>query len=348
MNAMTFTERAATLQAAYQALLETEPKLRARERAARLNVSEAELVAAQCGVAATPLAGTPQEIFRELPTLGQVMVLSRNDWCVHERHGEYEQVDAEKSIGLVLGKDLDLRMFFAMWKTQFAVIEGERRSVQFFDGAGVAIHKVYLTEHSHIAAFDAIITKFAAAEPAWPHIAAYPVDETPTQASDAAALREAWLALTDTHGFFPMLRKHKVSRLGALQAAGDDLAQSVAIDATETMLQAAAASELAIMCFVGNRGIVQIHSGPVQKLLRTGPWYNVLDPKFNLHLNTEAIASCWVVNKPTSDGWVTSLEVYAADGELIVQFFGVRKPGVPELPEWRALMESLCSTPLAK
>jgi len=53
------------------------------------------------------------------------------------------------------------------------------------------------------------------------------------------------------------------------------------------------------------------------------------------------------VNKPTSDGWVTSLEVYAANGDLIVQFFGERKPGKPELTGWRELMVSLCGAPLA-
>ena len=104
---------------------------------------------------------------------------------------------------------------------------------------------------------------------------------------------------------------------------------------------------LSIMCFVGNRGMIQIHTGPVEQLRRTGPWYNVLDPKFNLHLDTTAIASAWVVNKPTSDGWVTSLELYSSSGDLIAQFFGERKPGKPELPGWRELMLGLCRVPLA-
>ncbi|HBD36656.1 MAG TPA: hemin-degrading factor, partial [Cupriavidus sp.] len=108
-----------------------------------------------------------------------------------------------------------------------------------------------------------------------------------------------------------------------------------------------AATGLSIMCFVANRGIVQIHTGAVKKLLRTGPWFNVLDDTFNLHLNTEAVASSWVVNKPTVDGWVTSLELYGEDGGMIVQFFGERKPGQPELPEWRHLLESLCPQALA-
>ncbi|AOX99068.1 hemin-degrading factor [Jeongeupia sp. USM3] len=342
-----FKELAYTLQTRYQALLATEPKLRARDRAARLAVSEAQLIAADCGVASTELAGTAQAIFKELGTLGHVMALSRNEWCVHERKGTYEDIQAEGAIGLVLGADIDLRMFFSSWTYFYAVTDGDRRSIQFFDAEGVAVHKVFLLENSNNDAYDALVTKFAVSDKTWPETRPYAPDATPDAPEDAAALRDTWLGLKDTHAFFPMLRKHKVSRLGALRSVGNDLAQQVDNDAVETMLQRAADTGLAIMCFVGNRGMVQIHSGPVKKLVRTGPWYNVLDPLFNLHLNTESVTTSWVVNKPTSDGWVTSLELYNDAGELIVQFFGVRKPGVPELVEWRELLIDLCNEPLA-
>ncbi|XZG69373.1 hemin-degrading factor [Chitinibacteraceae bacterium HSL-7] len=351
MNAISTPELIRQLQASHAALREQEPKLRAREVARRMNISEAELVAASCGVDSVALTGTPQALFNDLPGFGRVMVLTRNDWCVHERHGEYEDVQAEKAIGLVLGKDLDLRMFFNYWAHAYAVTEhgehGTRHSIQFFAADGEAVHKVYLTSESNVAHWDSYIAAHRNADATLPAITAYPADSSARNAADPAALRAAWLALTDTHSFFPMLRKFDVQRLGALEAAGADLAQQVASDAVETMLNTTAEQQLPIMCFVGSRGMVQIHSGTVQKLLRTGPWFNVLDPDFNLHLNTTAVASSWVVNKPTSDGWVTSLELYSASNELIVQFFGVRKPGIPEDRAWRAVMESLCATPLA-
>src|SRR3546814_20826669 len=84
------------------------------------------------------------------------------------------------------------------------------------------------------------------------------------------------------------------------------------------------------MCFAGNRGMILIHTGPVANLRRTGPWFNVLDPRFNLHLNTPAIDSAWVVSKPTTDGSVTSLARYAGTGHLIGPHFGERRPGRPE------------------
>ena len=43
----------------------------------------------------------------------------------------------------------------------------------------------------------------------------------------------------------------------------------------------------------------------------------------------------------TVDGLVTSLELFDAEGDTIAMFFGERKPGKPELCEWRALIENL-------
>jgi putative hemin transport protein len=48
-----------------------------------------------------------------------------------------------------------------------------------------------------------------------------------------------------------------------------------------------------------------------------------------------------VVRKPTVDGHVTSLEAYDAKGEMIIQFFGPRKEGIAERPEWREILEGL-------
>ncbi len=48
-----------------------------------------------------------------------------------------------------------------------------------------------------------------------------------------------------------------------------------------------------------------------------------------------------MVRKPTEDGEVTAVEVFNEMGEIIVQFFGKRKPGNPELQEWRDIVAAL-------
>ncbi|MGH8583822.1 MAG: ChuX/HutX family heme-like substrate-binding protein [Gammaproteobacteria bacterium] len=62
----------------------------------------------------------------------------------------------------------------------------------------------------------------------------------------------------------------------------------------------------------------------------------------NLHVRETAIAGAFVVRKPTTDGIVTSLEVFDHDEDLIVQVFGKCKPGQPECARWRQIVEGLC------
>ena len=118
-------------------------------------------------------------------------------------------------------------------------------------------------------------------------------------------------------------------------------AKKINNDKVVTLLEEASAREIPIMVFVGNRGNIQIHTGNVKKIMWHGPWINVLDPNFNLHLDTTRIAETWVVRKPTEDGIVTAVEVFNKEGEIIVQFFGKRKPGIPELETWRKLVAEL-------
>lgn len=341
-------EEAKELRSRYDAVAARQPRARIRAIATELGVSELELVAAGVGgLRSIPLRKPPQDIFRELGGLGRVMALTRNEWCVHERHGRYEDIRAGKTMGIVLGPDIDLRMFFSDWAHAWAVDADGRKSLQFFDRAGTAVHKVYLTSESDHAAFEALVARYTESNPAWPALEPLPPKDPDVLDAAPPGLREEWLAMQDTHEFFGLLKRHRVKRLTALRDVGSDLAQRVPTDMAERVLNDVVDRDIPFMCFVGNHGMVQIHSGPVKSLKRTGPWFNVLEPHFNLHLNTEAIADAWVVNKPTVDGWVTSLECYSADGELIVQFFGVRKPGQKELPQWRALLESYCPTPLA-
>ena len=76
----------------------------------------------------------------------------------------------------------------------------------------------------------------------------------------------------------------------------------------------------------------------MKNLVDAGKWYNIIDPDFNLHLNEDAVAGVWQVVKPSADGDIHSLELFDASGELILQVFGKRKPGIPELQGWRDVL----------
>ncbi|MCU0868257.1 MAG: hemin-degrading factor, partial [Burkholderiales bacterium] len=256
-------------------------------------------------------------------------------------------------VGLVLGPDIDLRIFFSHWKHGFAVSEagehGPMRSLQFFDATGTAIHKVWLRDDDSGMEWEALVQDFAAADqraPLPPMAAPAPRKRPSADASlDVQGFRDAWAAMTDTHEFFGLLKNFGVARTQALRLADPQFAWPVPVDAARRLLEAVAGTGLSIMVFVGNPGCIQIHTGPIEKVVPMGPWINVMDPDFNLHLREDLITDAWLVRKPTSDGIVTSLEIYDVHGDLIAQFFGARKPGIPEKEAWRRVCAQLFPAP---
>ena len=335
------------LAARWSRLRGEKPALRIRDAAATLGVSEAELVALGLGRTATALSADWRALMADMPSVGRVMCLTRNEHCVHERHGRFEDVQVSGPHGLVLGPDIDLRLFLGNWRYGFAVREklkrGERQSLQFFDAAGEAVHKIYATDETDRRAFDALVVRHRAAAPADLAIAPRGADaiDRPDLEIDVEGLRDAWRAMKDTHEFFGMLQKFKVGRVQALRLAGESFARELPAHALRGALEAASAAGTPIMIFVGSKGCIQIHSGPIRRLLDTNGWFNVLDPTFNLHLREAGVARVFSVRKPTDDGVVTSLEAFDSRDRNILLMFGARKPGQPELEPWRALVAEI-------
>lgn len=325
------------------------PKTRIRDAAGELGVTEAQLVATSCCESVVRLEGDWTALVKEFPRLGRIMCLTRNEAAVHERYGEFRQVDFFHGMGQVVGPDIDLRLFMSQWKHGFAVTDktpdGERSSFQFFDKQGNAIHKVYLQKESNYGGYGELLNRFRSPDQSQDLV----VEPAPTRSAplpdteiDVQGFQEAWLALKDTHAFFGLLQKFRVQREQALRLAPPSYARRIEIPSVRALLEDASASKLPIMVFIGNQGCIQIHTGLVENIKMFGQdWLNVLDDEFNMHMRLPLAQSAWVVRKPTTDGFVTSVEVFDAAGELIVQFFGKRKPGKHENEDWRKLVEKL-------
>ncbi len=318
------------------------PKTRIRDAARELDTTEADLLATGLGDNIILLEGDFRELLKEVTSLGYVMALTRNDHVVHERKGVYENISFNNHVGLVLGEDIDLRLFLGDWKFGFAVHEGDRYSLQFFNSFGDAAHKIYLTEESNKEAYDALVEKYRAADQEAMALTAVKPEkkaEEQTADIDTAAFQAEWLTLKDTHEFFGLLRKYKLSRKEALRHAPEGYAYQIKPESMKAVFDAASETALPIMVFVSNPNCIQIHTGPIKKIFVMGPWLNIMDPAFNLHLREDAIDEAWVVRKPTEDGIVTGIELIDKEGVMFNQFFGKRKPGSPELAAWQELVD---------
>lgn len=339
----------ADLKQRWKTLREEHPDLSARAAAARLGVSEAELVATGCGDYVTRLDGSWRSLLHRLEDLGPVTARTRNDAAVHETTGRYTDVTFTDThdMGLVLADVIDLRLFMGEWAHGFAVKPpgDDPPSLQFFAPDGTAVHKVLLTDDSDRGVYRELVGAYRHDDQS-PGQSVAPSDDeaaAPTPDVDAEAFLEAWADLEDTHDFFPLLQEHDVSRPQALRLGEGRFTRRVPDGSLRTVLQRAAEQETPIMVFVGSPGCIQIHTGPVHTLAATPPHYRVLDPHFQLRVDEGGIAQSWVVEKPTSDGTVTSLELMDADGGVIARLFGKRKPGQPERTDWRSLLEKLPS-----
>ncbi|MBK5925987.1 hemin-degrading factor [Rhodobaculum claviforme] len=312
---------------------------RSRDLADMLGVPEAALLAAQTGPEVVRIDARPDRLIPAVRTLGEVLALTRNASCVHERTGTYEDWHPGDHAAMVLGSEIDLRIFPAHWVHGFAMT-GRRPSLQVFDAAGDAVHKVHFRDGSDRAAFDRLVAALALdAQPDTIALAPRAAPEGARANPDRAAdLRARWAGLTDTHQFLGLVRKLKMTRLGAYRTVGAPMATPLAPQAVTDLLHGAALAGVEVMLFVGNTGCIQIHGGPIEKIVPTGPWINVLDPRFNLHLRTDHIAEVWRVDKPTRHGPALSVEAFDHDGQLILQVFGKRGAG---LPAWEALAHSL-------
>ncbi|MDE4690920.1 ChuX/HutX family heme-like substrate-binding protein [Klebsiella pneumoniae] len=156
-----------------------------------------------------------------------------------------------------------------------------------------------------------------------------------------AALENDWRAMTDVHQFFGLLRKYQLSRQQAFRLVSDDLACRVDRHALPSLLETVRQEGNEIMIFVGNRGCVQIFTGALEKLAPMRGWLNIFNTTFTLHLREESLDEVWVTRKPTSDGHVTSVELFAKDGTQIAQLYGQRSEGHPEQTQWRQQVDRL-------
>lgn len=326
-------------------LKEENPGKYARDIAGLMNLSEAELTFARVGHDAWRLHGDIRAIFGALETVGETKCICRNEYAVHEQIGTFTNQHLNGHAGLVLNpRALDLRLFLSQWASVFHICEatarGERQSIQFFDHQGDALLKVYATDNTDAFAWGDILTRFTVADN--PALDLKAADVALNSASpDAEKVDAEWRAMTDVHQFFSLLKRHSLSRQQAFRLVGDDLACKVDNRALARLLDAAHQSGNEIMVFVGNRGCVQIFTGAVEKVVPMKGWLNIFNPAFTLHLLEETIAETWVTRKPTVDGHVTSLELFAADGTQIAQLYGQRTEGEPEQTQWRAQIDAL-------
>lgn len=327
--------------------LKRDATVRPYDLAAQLGLSEAALVEAELGYGATRIDPTLARLIPAVQKLGEVMALTRNRSCVIEKIGTYNEFHDGEHAAMTLDPEIDMRMFPRHWAHAYAVeakgADGMRRSIQVFDAAGGAVHKVHLRPGSDLDAWGDLLRDLALPDQTGMSDFASPAAPEGARMSGERAeiLREEWAKMTDTHQFNRLVRRLKMNRLGAYRVAGAPFAKPLSVEAVPALLERVQAEGQQVMFFVGNMGCIEIHSGPIRTLKPMGPWLNVLDDRFNLHLRADHLAEVWLVDKPTTRGPAISTEAFDEMGTLIFQCFGMRSDRGGDPEAWAHLVRSL-------
>ncbi|MDY0137532.1 MAG: ChuX/HutX family heme-like substrate-binding protein [Thiomicrospira sp.] len=279
---------------------------RARDLAKQLAISEAEYVALG---GEDPVRAVNQEDFGalllSLVELGEVMALTRNDAMVLEHHGLYRFEQTQGRLWRLHQANWSLVLDLSAWQIGFCVSEAGRLSVQFFDASGEAVHKIYCTDNTDSQKWAAMVAKFShpLTSSDWPQVTPRVLGAIPHQAAllDVDALRLDWRLLAHQDNIDSLLARYKVTPPQAFRHLHDGVMQ-MARESLQALLEAVSAQALAVEMEVCNAGVCQRHQGVVQRLLTTGPWFNVLDDGVNLHARLADIETAWLINKPFERG----------------------------------------------
>lgn len=330
-----------------QALLAGDKPVRARQAAEQLGVSEAQYVALSCGESVEPLdMSRIKEFFERLSGLGELMALTRNAQIVMEHHGEYRNPVFDCDHVMFNQADIDLRLKFSAWKFGFSVDENGRKSFQFYDQYGVAAHKIYITKHTDQQAYEQLVNDYCLSDCPQQLLAVEPlapqVESQPSEVN-SDVIRQEWRRLREAHHVNKLLKQFGLTRAQAYRHLGDD-AVSLQKDSLKKLITYASENQLPLLMFAANDTATQTHNGKVSKLLETGPWFNVLDPRFNLHALMTGIDETWLVKKYLGKTDPTcSIEFFNAEKEAVLMIY--LHPDAREDEnlrcEWKEMLEGL-------
>lgn len=322
-----------------KAYMDKHPEKAMWQVADALGTREADLLLLDLGQGVSLLKDDMEHILQGLEGLGWVQAITYNANCQNQREGIYRNFSREGHVTLFLGEDIDLRIFPNRWSVALAVDTPGHESIQFFDKNGVAVHKVMLTQGSNRESFLALIGACKAAQQVAPRFERAVPKGRPERRDaeiDVSEFRRSWDNMADTHEFFGLLKQYGLSRLQALRLAAGRRAVQVTLESFRRTIAHCSVENVPLMVFTANEGCVQINTGELKRIDRHGQWLTLQgSASGQIRLNEDAVNSVWHVVKPTVDGEVNSLELYDTAGDMIVQFFGERKPGVAELESWR-------------
>jgi len=292
---------------------------------------------------ATRLQSEFAPLLQRLATLGNLTEVTRNASALLQKDNVSGALYVQNEIEFAPAEAMHMRIFYPQWEHGYALEEIDaktamhERSLQFFDRHGGMMHKIVLCNSSDKDAFKQLVREYAAEEQLTPaQLLSMPETHAPDVPQiDIDALRAEW---AHTHNHNDFLQRQEIfdqQRLRKLRLAGKAFAYQVANDSARIILQRMTEFGTAILAQVGNAGVVQAYYGKIKKIGSKNSRLKIMNASFRMLLREDHIDSIWVAKKPTTDGIITSLELFNRQGMHIASFLSKKDNGQPEPREWR-------------
>ena len=239
-------------------------KIRIKDAADILNVSEAELLSTNIGENTHFLKiSNWLQLFKEFAALGPMMYLVRNDYAVHEMTIPINNVQQETDVILLWNKKGHIKITEPCLKYAFytsGMARGNKiYSIQIFDSDGTAILKIYLKneelekfkeiKNQHEREYDYELQKMEK----------HTSNSTNRDKSDQERLE--WV-IKDNFSIKKYL-------------------EDIAINKTKISIR------------ISNDGAESMYSGTIKNVIHKFGWLNIMDPTFNLHVKDMQINEIW-------------------------------------------------------
>lgn len=292
---------------------------------------------------ATRLQAEFAPLLQRLAELGNLTEVTRNSSALLEKDNVSGALYVKNEIEFAPAEAMHLRIFYPQWEHGYALEEhdacsdSKQHSFQFFDRYGSMLHKIVLRESDDIAAFKQLVSEHAAADQSAPLQLVHAGDDHADTGKqiDIDALRADWAHTHNHNDFVQRQEAFDQQRLRKLRLAGKAFAYQVANDSARVILQRMTEFGTSIMAQVGNAGIVQAYYGKIKNIRIKDSRLKIMNSGFRMLLREDHIDSVWVAKKPTTDGIITSLELFNRQGMHIASFLSKKDNGQPEPREWR-------------
>lgn len=303
----------AAIRRRYEQLRSESPTLSAAGIAARIGVTEAELVAARVGCCVTRLRPEWRAILTRLGTLGPVKISTKSSLAKLAVVTRYPQTQSSERFLTFSSETADIRFSLGNVGSGFLLATpnprtGKReRALEFFTREGHLAHRIELMPRSNVDAFEEIVEHFVARDNRMDTEAVVPMNlRNPARpALDRQAFLDGWAGLKGPADFYELLRRHHLSRVEAIEAVAGVFSKQMELPCFQAYLRGLREGARPSTVMVSNHACAHAFRG-------------MFDDQITFEPDQKIVV--WRVDRPSARGTLRSIEVFDGNGREAATF----------------------------